>query len=1024
MHKSTIDTAFLREQVAAFEGVRPVYQVFERALRRILRQAGEELRASAIIETRVKSVSSFAEKVVRKREKYQSPVQHVTDLCGARVIVERKDFIPAMSSWIHGHFTVAEADSEDVIERLREREFGYLAVHFVVAFKAGTFNNEIETALRECRADEGWREPPVIITPAQLGPCGGAELWGAAAPLDGTFKAEIQLCTLLQHAWATNTHEEFYKGKFDPPKHLERESARIAAQLEEADEAFVRLGRELAAYHSYHGPYRKRQARLDEIERLRAIREYDKENLTPALAIARLAISVKEWARAQEVLEPFVQRWEKAVDVRGEKHGDRFRRLARDLDATQPRRLSPYHMEELERQRKEMADPRLALLLMDYGVALWKLGQRRGRKYLLWSTIHDAGFLDAMIALGDTYLNRQDRRNALEWFNRAFQTQPTDPRALRKYVHTRACVDRSASFVTALSPSLESSIGVCRQRARVQVYLPYAFFDIGLFRLLQGRAGESLYAYAKGISLSESIEPLEKAHGLIRQITETCFPGVGVDSPYWWASQFLLLAMASKLIQIAGEKHWQIEALLRAAKRAKQVNRAQRDALATALTEEQAAIQAARAHIEKNLVPSPVGLCEAAEADSIAIVAGGMLPTEEAKIEVFRPLFEAGFRGFRGVLFVPCTRVGTGALVADLALGPEVTRVAYEPQSLPKWVAARRLDPRACRVVSAPSSHLSPLESLQVWVDLFVISGLKEIDRWSAAAAGLTVGAVEAWAAGEAQAQPASLQAWGDCSPDGLLPARVRLLGVNGGETAGFEYRLALALGAKVGLVAESGRAARQMLEDEDWAGTSGLIPLPVDPATVRAFLQRSPVPHGMFRREYRERKAQVRHERHRTEQLRALTVATGGVLDHWEEVPDCYRRSTLEQVDHTPIKLAALGMKLNETGKPPKKRVQLTPDQIEVIAELEHGRWNAERLLDDWRWAEVTDKLKKRHNLIVPWQKLTEEQKQWDRTPMIELIRELQEEGFEIVPLHPQTHGYVRTPESDCYHILPHRPD
>jgi hypothetical protein len=60
---------------------------------------------------------------------------------------------------------------------------------------------------------------------------------------------------------------------------------------------------------------------------------------------------------------------------------------------------------------------------------------------------------------------------------------------------------------------------------------------------------------------------------------------------------------------------------------------------------------------------------------------------------------------------------------------------------------------------------------------------------------------------------------------------------VNGGEIAAFEYRLALALGARVGLVEGSGREADRLFQDPTWANSPNLTRLPADPQAIRSFL-------------------------------------------------------------------------------------------------------------------------------------------------------------------------------------------
>jgi hypothetical protein len=81
------------------------------------------------------------------------------------------------------------------------------------------------------------------------------------------------------------------------------------------------------------------------------------------------------------------------------------------------------------------------------------------------------------------------------------------------------------------------------------------------------------------------------------------------------------------------------------------------------------------------------------------------------------------------------------------------------------------------------------------------------------------------------------LRMWEDAVARGVPPGAIALLGVGGGDLAAFEYRLALALGAQVGLVAGSGGAADGMLEDPLWTRRPGLRPLQCDSSALSQFM-------------------------------------------------------------------------------------------------------------------------------------------------------------------------------------------
>lgn len=83
------------------------------------------------------------------------------------------------------------------------------------------------------------------------------------------------------------------------------------------------------------------------------------------------------------------------------------------------------------------------------------------------------------------------------------------------------------------------------------------------------------------------------------------------------------------------------------------------------------------------------------------------------------------------------------------------------------------------------------------------------------------------------------LSYWCDIVSNGIHPTEVTLLGIEGGDIAALEYRIALSLGAKVALVADSGRAVSDLLHDEAWRTHPNLIILTDDPLSLQALTSR-----------------------------------------------------------------------------------------------------------------------------------------------------------------------------------------
>jgi hypothetical protein len=69
------------------------------------------------------------------------------------------------------------------------------------------------------------------------------------------------------------------------------------------------------------------------------------------------------------------------------------------------------------------------------------------------------------------------------------------------------------------------------------------------------------------------------------------------------------------------------------------------------------------------------------------------------------------------------------------------------------------------------------------------------------------------------------------------VPSDLRLIGIGGDDIAACEYKIAIALGVRVGLIVGSGGAADGLLGDTLWTGVPNLTSL-TDRASVESFLR------------------------------------------------------------------------------------------------------------------------------------------------------------------------------------------
>ena len=152
----------------------------------------------ALVSSRTKGEKELVQKAVSK--KYWSLEQQMTDFTGARVILLRETDVTQACKMLSESFHVHPRMSGDKASLLGADRFGYRSIHYVCDL------GKDRLRLQENKRFHGLR-------------------------------FEIQVRTVLQHAWAEIEHK-VYKGKRDGPDvpvEMRRRFSRIAALLETAD---------------------------------------------------------------------------------------------------------------------------------------------------------------------------------------------------------------------------------------------------------------------------------------------------------------------------------------------------------------------------------------------------------------------------------------------------------------------------------------------------------------------------------------------------------------------------------------------------------------------------------------------------------------------------------------------------------------------------------------------------------------------------------------------------------------------
>ncbi len=464
-----------RQFIGQYSRERPKYEELAGALMAVLKVPAKELGLPAMVQARAKEVSSFAGKIQRPHKGYKDPLNEITDFCGVRVITLTLDGVSRICEFIESNFQIYWEHSEDKLDSLGSDTFGYLSAHYIVGFRKDDF-------------------PEEVVPEGLVG-----------------LRAEIQVRTLLQHAWADIAHEFSYKSAVNLPLAWKRELSRLAALLEEGDQAFDRLQHDLLKYATSYRDHYNDEELAEEIERNEIVLEVDPKNKEVAHKLAKLAMTLEDWQKSVDVLSSF------------------------GADGT-------------------------AEMMRDLGVSLCKLRRdssnmdayTEGQRWIQAALEKNPNDVDAWASLGGTWrtLERRSkgrelqvfRESARECYQRAFEIDASDPYALGNFIEYEVVATAKGSVLPYIRPAILASIERCIAQAKAGVNLPWAFFSLGEFYLFLGEPLTALQFYALGVDSSTAsyfvTSPL-RSFDLLKE-ADTEIHGMN------WARSFLETAAALK----------------------------------------------------------------------------------------------------------------------------------------------------------------------------------------------------------------------------------------------------------------------------------------------------------------------------------------------------------------------------------------------------------------------------------------------------------------------------------------------
>ena len=116
-----------------------------------------------------------------------------------------------------------------------------------------------------------------------------------------------------------------------------------------------------------------------------------------------------------------------------------------------------------------------------------------------------------------------------------------------------------------------------------------------------------------------------------------------------------------------------------------------------------------------------------------------------------------------------------------------------------------------------------------------------------------------------------------------------------------------------------------------------------------------------------------------------------------WEELPEVYRESNRLEAEHVLVKLRAVGCSLGPLVHWKAESFRFPDDDVETMAKMEHERWMVERLLGGWVYGPTRDEEAKTNPDLIPWAKLPDGEKEFNRQTIRGYPGLLAKAGFEI---------------------------
>ena len=148
-----------------------------------------------------------------------------------------------------------------------------------------------------------------------------------------------------------------------------------------------------------------------------------------------------------------------------------------------------------------------------------------------------------------------------------------------------------------------------------------------------------------------------------------------------------------------------------------------------------------------------------------------------------------------------------------------------------------------------------------------------------------------------------------------------------------------------------------------------------------------------------RERIAQAIHEAFVEHNAATMPEEDQRMLP-WDDLTEEYRESNREQADWFPTYLEAVGCGFLPATDESPRHVEFTPAELETLAQMEHERWWAQKRAAGYVFGPAKSDAEKTHPCMVPWDQLSEAEREKDREAVRNIPERMAAAGFETYRL------------------------